>query len=113
MAQAILITKTDFDAKLSSLNGKVTQNKTKHLLVKNELNQLKTFDLSYLIGKSQFEDDDAQNYLIFQSVCKYFKVIADTEYISSWKSKGLLKVLSHLLRLIIVLIQHWVIMITG
>ena len=113
LAQAILITKTDFNAKLSSLNGKVTQNKTKHLFVKNELNQLKTFDLSYFIGKSQFEDDDAQNYLIFQSVCKYFKVIADTEYISSWKSKGLLRVLSHLLRLIIVLLQHWVIMITG
>ena len=108
MAQAILITKRDFDAKLSSLNGKVTQNKTKYLLVKKELNQLKTFDLSYFIGKSQFEDGDTQNYLIFQSVCKYFKVIADTEYISSWKSKGLLKVLkvlSHLLRLIIVLLQ--------
>ena len=47
LAQANLITKTDFDAKLSSLNRKVTQNKTKHLLVKNDLKKLKTFDSSY------------------------------------------------------------------
>ena len=32
-----MITKTDFDAKLSNLNRKTTQNKSKHLLVENEL----------------------------------------------------------------------------
>ena len=37
LAQASLVTKTDFDAKLSSLNEKITSNKTKHLLVENEL----------------------------------------------------------------------------
>ena len=36
LSQANLITKTNFDAKLSSLNKKITQNKTKHLLVENE-----------------------------------------------------------------------------
>ena len=36
LAQANLITKTDFDAKLSSLNRKITENKTENLLVKNE-----------------------------------------------------------------------------
>ena len=46
IAQANLITKTDFDAKLSNLNKKITSNKTKHLLVENELNKLKTFDSS-------------------------------------------------------------------
>ena len=39
LAQANLITKTDFDAKLWSLNRKITQNKTKHLLGENELNK--------------------------------------------------------------------------
>ena len=34
LAQANLVTKTDFDAKLSSLNRKITSNKTKHLLFK-------------------------------------------------------------------------------
>ena len=37
LAQANLMTKTDFDAKFSSLNRKITQNKSKHLLVENEL----------------------------------------------------------------------------
>ena len=32
--------KTDFDDKINNLNGKVTSNKTKHLLVKNELKKL-------------------------------------------------------------------------
>ena len=41
IAQANLITKTDFDAKLSGLNKKITKNKTDHLIVKNELNKLK------------------------------------------------------------------------
>ena len=86
-----MITKTDFDAKLSSLNKKITQNKTKHLLVENELNKLKTFDSGYFIGKSHFEEDGVQNYLVFQPLNKYFKVItnANTKYISSWQSKGL------------------------
>ena len=51
------ITKTDFDAKLSSLNRKITTNKSKHLLVENELKKLKTFDSSYFIGKSHYEED--------------------------------------------------------
>ena len=51
IAQAKLITKTGFDAKMSSLNRIITANKTKHLLVENELNNLKTFDSSYFIGK--------------------------------------------------------------
>ena len=38
LAQSNLITKTDFDAKLSSLNKKITSNKTKDLLVENDLN---------------------------------------------------------------------------
>ena len=89
IAQANLITKTEFDSKLSNLNRKIPKNKTDHLLVQNDLSKLKTFDLSSLIGKSHFEDDATQNYLVFQPVYRYFKVITITNYISSWKSKGL------------------------
>ena len=85
MAQANLITKTDFDAKLSSFNKKIT----KHLRVENELNKTKTFDSDYSIGKGHFEEDSTQNYLVFQSINKYFKLITNTDYVSSWKSKGL------------------------
>ena len=51
IAQANSIAKTDFDAKLSSLNRKITKNKTDHLRVQNELKKLKTFDSSYFLGK--------------------------------------------------------------
>ena len=84
-----MITKTDFDAKLLSLNRKITANKSKHLLVENELNKLKTFDSSYFIGKSHFEEDGTQNYLVLQPIKKYFNVIFNTDYVSPWKSKGL------------------------
>ena len=83
------MTKTDFDAKLSSLNKKVNSNKRKHLLVENEFKKLKTFDVSYFIGKSHFEEDGTQNYLVFHPLNKYFKIITNKKYISSWKSRGL------------------------
>ena len=90
LAQANLITKTDFDAKLSSLNRKITTNKVKHLLVENKLKKLKTFDSSYFTGKSHFEEDATQNYLVFQRMHRYFKmIVGDGSYIYSWKSKGL------------------------
>ena len=72
-----MITKTDFDAKLSSLNRKITANKSKNFLAENELKKLKTFDSSYFFGKSHFKEDGTQNYLVFQPMNKYFKVIAD------------------------------------
>ena len=89
LAQANLITKTDFDAKLSSLNREITANISKQLIVENELKKLKTFDSSCFIGKSHFEEDGTQNYLVFQPINRCFNVIANTDYVSSWKSKGL------------------------
>ena len=75
IAQADLITKTDFDAKLSNLNTYLL--KSEHLLVENELNKLKTFDSSYFIGRSRFEEDGTQNYLVFKPLRKYFKLITN------------------------------------
>ena len=65
LAQVNLITKTYFDAKLSSLNRKITSNKSKHLLAENELRKLKIFDLNHFIGKSHLEENSTQNYLVF------------------------------------------------
>ena len=53
------------------------------------MKKVKTFDSSYFSGGSHFEENGAQNYLVFQPINKYFKVIASTDYVSSWKSKGL------------------------
>ena len=53
------------------------------------MNKLKTFNSGYFIGKGHFEKDGTQIYLVFEPIIKYFKLIASTDYISSWKSKGL------------------------
>ena len=90
IAQANLITKTDFHAKLSSLSKNITQYKTKHLLVESELKKLKTFYSGYFIRKSHFEEDGAQMNLFQNGNLK----------------DCLMKVLRQFLPLIIVLIQH-------
>ena len=64
-------------------------NKTKNESIEKEFKKSKTFDSSYFIGKSHFEEDGTQNYLVFQPMYRYFKMITNTDYISSWKSKGL------------------------
>ena len=35
------------------------------------------------------EENGVQNYLLFQPVYRYFKMITNTKYVSSWKSTGL------------------------
>ena len=83
VAQASLIAKTDFDAKLSSLNREITANKTRHFLNDN--------DLSYYRGKNYFDEDGALNYYVFQPLFKYLEVahVGNITYILSWKSRGL------------------------
>ena len=41
LAQANLVTKTNFDDKLINLNRKITSNKTKYLLVENQLKKIR------------------------------------------------------------------------
>ena len=56
------------------------------------MEKLKTFDSSYFIGKSHFEENGTQNYLVFQPLYGHFKRIADAgngNYIYYWKSKVL------------------------
>ena len=68
-----LVTKTDFDAKLKDISDRVTKNKSKDLLLDNELKKLKTFDADYFQGRNFFEGGDAtQNMLVFQVKNKYF-----------------------------------------
>ena len=90
LAKANLVAKTNFDNTVSSLNNKIAGNKTKNASIENEIKKLKTLDLSFLIGKSHFEEDGTQNYLVFQPINRYIKLIANNKFhISSGKSKGL------------------------
>ena len=70
---------------MSSLNRKITPNKTKHFLNDN--------DLSYYRGKQYFDEGSSkQNYLVFLPLRKYFKLSSDagaTDYVLSRQSKGL------------------------
>ena len=56
-------------------------------MTENELKKLKTFDLDYFIGKSHFDEDGAQNCLVFQFMLEYFTL--NSKLITKWKSKGL------------------------
>ena len=90
--QANLVTKTDFDDKLKSLNQKINSNKTKHLLAEDELKKLKTFDSSYFKSEGHFDEDGTLNYLLFQSIYRYFKRVSGVgsgNHIYVWASKEL------------------------
>ena len=52
------------------------------------MKKLKTFDSSYFIGKSHFEEVGTQNHLVLQTMGKYFKRIASVSNGNYWKSKG-------------------------
>ena len=82
LARANLITKTNLDTELKKNSDTFTSNKTKHLLVKNELKKLKTFDLSYFKGKSHFD-------ILMQRYFKRISGVGSGNYIFFWKSKSL------------------------
>ena len=65
LTRANLVTKTNIDNTVSSLNSNIAVNKTKNESIENKGKRLKTLDLSYFIGKSHFEEDCTQNYLVF------------------------------------------------
>ena len=92
-----LVTKIDFDAKLKDISDRVTKNKSKDLLLDNELKKLKTFDTDYFEGKNYFEGDDGtQNTLVFQVKSIYFRHDTGGKTVGGlviypydiWKSKG-------------------------
>ena len=72
----------------------------RNVLNEKEFKKLKTFDIGYFTGKSYFDGDEAQNYLIFHSILKYFPL--NSTWITKWTAKGyLMKVWKSFLLLII------------
>ena len=74
--------------------------------IETNIKKLQTFDSSYFRGKHYFEEDGTQNYLVLQPVIRYFRIIANTKYISSWKPKSYLTNLLHLMLLLIIVLPH-------
>ena len=54
-----------------------------------KMTKLEAFGSSSSPVKSDFEEDGTENYLVFQSMGRYFIKIVNTYCISEWKSKGL------------------------
>ena len=93
LAQANVITKRNFDAKIIEFE--------------NNKKNLQTFNSSYFRGKSPFEEDGVQKYLVFQPMYRYFKMITNAIMFHHGNLKDYqLKVLKQLQHLIIVILQH-------
>ena len=71
------------------MKRKITSNKTKHVLVENELKKLQSFSSCLSIGQSYLNNDGAQLYLILRLLYYTLKGLDNTEKVVSWKSKGL------------------------
>ena len=52
LSQVTLVTKTDFDNTISSLDSEIAGNKTKNESIENELKKLKTFDWVILLVRT-------------------------------------------------------------
>ena len=90
-----LVKKTDLDTKLKKISDRVTKNKSKHLLVENEINKLKEFVLSYfrMGGEENYFGDNNINYLVFEVSLNHINFYDDSFYkpVFSWNSKGVSK----------------------
>ena len=71
------LTKIIFHARMAEASKKLATKKQieNALDIENKstvkMKQLQIFDLSYFIGKSYFDDDGSESYLIFQTAFKY------------------------------------------
>ena len=99
-----MITKTGFDAKLKSISDRVTNNKSKDLLLDNELKKLKTLVVS--TAKIKFDEIQKENsfnrglfhylqqiYLVYDCKMGSFQFTAGK--ISTWKSTGIFNYLGN------------------
>ena len=74
---------------LKLINFLVTiKNKKQKNTIKNK--KIQAFDSSYFHGKSHFEGDGTQTYLVFQPVHKCFKRLTNSNKIVMWKSRRFL-----------------------
>ena len=99
-----LITKTDFDVKLKNISDRVTNNKSKDLLLDNELNELKTLvDSTAKVKFDEVQKENSfnrgffyylqQSYLVYD--CKMGSFHFTAGKIFTWKSTGIFNYLGN------------------
>ena len=122
---ANFVSKTDLDDKLKNLNKKVTSNKTKQVPVENELNKpskkIKAISTKGLIkdlingskilnGARYFSSGVLENYLIFLSNKKYFRLFTNTSQVLSRKSKGFSEeIIENITTILAIIVWHFLI----
>ena len=92
LKQASLVTKADFDNKLTSFNKRITSDKTKHLAVQKTLNSPITKGYNFFLDRIYFTSDDgSQNMFVYQLTFNVLELKNDkgTKYIISCKSIGI------------------------
>ena len=111
LRQAHLVRKTDFDNKLISFNKRITSSKTKHLEVQKKLNSLIINDYNFFLGRIYFTSNDGfkKNTCVYQPTLATLKLKndKDTDYVLSWKSKGVYDSKLKLLGIIHILRHHF------
>ena len=64
---ANFVNTTDFDNELTSLNKRITSNKTQHFKVQTKLNSLIRKDYDFVLGRMYFTGNDgSQNTIVYQ-----------------------------------------------
>ena len=84
-AKTNLIKKADFNTRMSSIDNKSAENKSKNVSIEDKLKKkLGENFILLLLGNISFHGGHgSQAYLIFQPMYRYFKLNANTKYISS------------------------------
>ena len=86
----VLLKKTDYNTRVAAIDTKISSLGDKIVENKNKLEDTTKGALLLFLGNSMFDGGGGfQAHLIFQPVYKCFQTITTTNYISSWKSKGL------------------------
>ena len=84
------MSKTDFD-NLIIFNRKITSNKTQYLEVQQKLNSLTTKYIYIFLDRIYFTSNDgSQNTFVYEPALDLSELKKDkgTDYVLSWKSKG-------------------------
>ena len=79
----VVLLKTNYNTKISNLDGKIAE-------MNFDIEKFSKASIFLFLENTMFNSENgSQAYLIFQPLYRYFKTVTNTNYILSWKSRGL------------------------